>query len=339
MADAETDRSTDPDLLDLLAQVQAYAAANGSSPAEVAARLLSLLSNNAPPVVDVGGPPAAPPPPAQPGRSSWLTMSRTKRAELREKNRNIVAEAAAVPDAEAILFWERKRAELAASVAEAQLPEVSATMLVELMMAAASSQGGSPPMKAEVMALRALLRAADSPGSIVRELRVLDHVYPFVNALDAAADGWPGALLKLQPAPRQREADRLPSSAAAILTALTGVAMDGMLRGGVLKGAIPTQEAAEVRVRAAFAREGIVIAVERPRKDLRLCRRLENAAARGQPLCEGDQTQARDTLTLYQAAGKAIRRKLDASAWPTADREAWLATVAVEAWRHTSPAS
>jgi hypothetical protein len=42
---------------------------------------------------------------------------------LREKNRNIVAQAAAVLDVEAIPFWERKRAELAASVAEAQLPE------------------------------------------------------------------------------------------------------------------------------------------------------------------------------------------------------------------------
>ena len=126
------------DLIALLAQVQAYAAANGLSPAEVATRLLSLLSNNPPPdVADRGDPAAAPSPQAQPGRSTWLTMSHAKRAELREKNRSIVAEAAAVPDAEAISFWERKRAELAASVAEAQLPEVQATMLVELMMSAA----------------------------------------------------------------------------------------------------------------------------------------------------------------------------------------------------------
>jgi hypothetical protein len=285
------------DLLALLAQVQAYAAANGLSPAEVATRLLSLLSNNTPPdVADAGGgPPAAPSPQAQPGRLPWLTMSHAKRAELREKNRNIVAEAAAVPDAEAILFWERTRAELAASIAEAQLPEASATMLVELVMAAASYRGGSPPMKAEVMTLRALLRAADAPGSVAREISLLDHVYPLINALDAAADGWPGALHKLQPASRQREADRPPSNATAILTALTGGALDGMLRGGNLRGAIRTQEDAEVRVCAAFAREGIAIAKGRPRKDLRMCRRLESTAARCQSALNIDPLSASKT--------------------------------------------
>jgi hypothetical protein len=53
-----------PDLLGLVEQVQTYAMAHGLPAAEVATRLLALLSNNPPADdADAGGPPAAPSPP------------------------------------------------------------------------------------------------------------------------------------------------------------------------------------------------------------------------------------------------------------------------------------
>jgi hypothetical protein len=315
--------------------VQAFAAANGLTAAAVAAKLPSLLSNDPPADADANanaaeGAAAAPPPPAPSGHVSLLMMSPARRVELREKNLHNAANAPPVPFTEAFAFLKRKRAEIVAAATAAHMPEASATLLAELSMSHIAWLGGSPPLKAEVMALRALLRAADAPGSMVRQGGLLDPVYLLVNALDAASDHRPGLLLKLLPPSREREADRPPASAGATLIALTGSAMEGMLLGGVMHGAVATQEIAEQKVRAAFAREGITLAVRRPRKDLRTCRRLENAAARDRPLSDDEHS----TLEIFRAAMKLLRRHT-ACGWPLPAREAWLARVAAEARRST----
>jgi hypothetical protein len=337
MDDAADQSNTAPNWLGLLSQVQAFAATNGLTAAAVAAKLLSLLSNDPPADADANanaaeGAAAAPPPPAPSGHVSLLMMSPARRVELREKNLHNATNAPPVPFGEALAFLKRKRTEIVAAAAAAHLPEAAAMLLAELSMSHVAWLGGSLPLKAEIMALRALMRAADAPGSMVRKGGLLGHVYPLINAIDAASDHRPGLLLKQLPPSREREADRPPASTGAIMTALTGCAMEGMLLGGVMHGAVTTQEIAEQKVRAAFAREGITLAVRRPRKDQRMCNRLENAAARGEKLSDDE----RSTLEIFRAAMKRLRHHA-AGGWPLPAREAWLAgQVAAEARRSTA---
>jgi hypothetical protein len=169
MDDAADQSNTAPNWLGLLSQVQAFAAANGLTAAQVATRLLSLASNNPPADdADAGAPAGALSPPAPSGHVSLLMMSPARRVELREKNLHNAANAPPVPFDEALTFLKRKRAEIVAAATAAHMPEGAATLLAELSMSHIAWLGGSPPLKAEVMALRALMRAADAPGSMVR---------------------------------------------------------------------------------------------------------------------------------------------------------------------------
>jgi hypothetical protein len=247
-------------------------------------------------------------------------MSYARRKELRKKHRAIVAEAPAAPYAEAIAFWEKKRVEVAAVVEREGLPSGQSALITELVLVHAAHLSHSG---ARAWSLAAILRSLDAPGSLVRDLGLLDHLHDLHAELNAAA----------RRLPKSPKGGRPRNTAAALMDGMIGGAMAGLLLGGVMRGAARTDKAAGERVRNAWAAEGFDLGEQAPRQAYQACRRLERAAARGKPLCQGDQTLARDTLDVFKAVLKTARtilaQKGDKGVWPLEEREtSWLAHLA-----------
>jgi hypothetical protein len=321
MADADDDPTTNigaaAAIRDLVAQVRAHAAAHDLLTDDVLAQIRAQLTN-AP--ADVAEPPATPPPQAPSSRSPWLTMSYARRKELREKHRAIVAEAPAAPYAETLAFWEKKRVEVAAVVEREGLPSVQSALITDLVLAHAAHLS---PSGTREWLLAAILRSLDAPGSLVRDLGLLDPLHDLRAELSAAAR-------RLSKSPN---GGRPRNTAAALMDGMIGGAMAGLLLGGVIRGATETEKAAGERVRHAWAAEGFDLGEQAPRQAYQACRRLERAAARGEPLCQGDQTLARETFDVFQTVQRGARtildQKGDKGVWPLEEREtSWLAPLA-----------
>jgi hypothetical protein len=259
-------------------------------------------------------------------------MPRRRREELRRINQRLVAELAAAPLADRAAFLERKRAEVAAVVEREGLPSGHSTLITELVLAHFAHLRGLSDAGAEAYSLAAVLRSLDTPGSLVRDFGLLDHLHDLRSALNAADQGRAGPLMRRLP-PKKPNGGRPRDTTSALMDGTIGGAMAGLLLGGVMRGGAGTESAAAERVITAYAAEGIDLGKQAPRKALQACRRLERADNKRQPLCQGDQTLARDTLDIFQTVLRTARTILaqrgDKGVWPLQEREAaWLAPLA-----------
>lgn len=159
MAEVEDQRSTD--LLALLAQVRAYAAANGLSPTEVATRLLSLLTNNAPP----------------------------EAASLNNQTDR-------VSDEESLAaLLERDRKYLEDLLARKELDHADGSLLLSLLQAEYAAATGVNELRCAVGALNAVLVRLDKSLPVARALeamglnplRLLTRLHNAVQNYDAGA--------------------------------------------------------------------------------------------------------------------------------------------------------
>src|SRR5262249_33508114 len=137
------------DLLALLAQVQAFAVANGLTAATVATRLLSLVTNNAP--ADAGENDA--------GATRNTAATRQQREEQRRKNQRLAAEMDAalqrpgsnqplVTLAEQITAVNAIRADVAAALDSTSLPQAEKAAILEIRTARHVHQVGSNTVEA-----------------------------------------------------------------------------------------------------------------------------------------------------------------------------------------------
>jgi hypothetical protein len=330
MDDVENDRSTPaaPNWLGLVSEVQAFAAANGLTAAEVAKRLLALLSNAPPDDADEGDaadvtPDTAELTPRQQAARALLGMSRRQREEYRRAAQRRMAEHRASgdppPDDDRVLaFIAEQRAEIGAVLARTNATPAERAFQTELVLAARWHLTGLSAVEATLWFIDAARRFLMPPGSHLSGLGLFDPIAAVRNAMESAVAGnW--AQLRAAMPPRDARGGKPKIPATAQRKAIVAAAM-GALR---IDNAVATDADAATHVIPLFAAEGVALGERTPGQYLSDLRDLERQQVRGQ-LGRRD-TYAKDMLGLFvRLKQEAASHTAGGALWPLAERLEWV---------------
>jgi hypothetical protein len=338
MDDAEVDRSTPaaPDWLGLVSEVQAFAAANGLTAAEVAKRLLALLSNAPPPddadegdAADVTSDTAGLTPRQQTAHP-LLDMSRRQREGYRRAAQRRMAEHRASgdppPDDDRVLaFIIEQRAEIAAVLARTNATPAERAFQAELVLAARWHLAGLSAVEATLWWIDAARRFLMPPGSHLSGLGLFDPIAAVRNALEAAVAGdWAKLRAAMPPRDARGGKPKIPTTArrkASVAAAMAALRMEN---------AVATDAEAAQHVIPLFAAEGIDLGERTPSQYLADLRALERQQSRKQ--LGARDTYAKDLLELFETLMRdAGRHTAGGASWPLAERLVWARRLAVSA--------
>lgn len=312
------------DLLALLAQVQAYAAANGLSPTEVAAQLLSLLSNNAP-ADDVAPAPDSPEPmPTERPRSVWHSMTRRQLDALRRVNQRRMAETAPASNvAAALAYQERVRAEILAVLErKTMLPSALRELLADALFWSTTSKAGLSDVEATLGWMRAVTRTMEPLASEVPW--PFDHVNAVCRALEAAMDGNMGPLQQALPVRDPKAGHPISSTTDDECKALIAGAVAGLVLGGEKANGLKNPTLAGKAMHGLLNDAGFACGEQTPRQY-----HSELAKIGLKPAAKRSQRET-DLLARYQEVEATARNHLKAGPWPVEARLIWAATIAAK---------